>query len=421
MSTPSGKPFDPFDLSPYAPKRARERSPLDRPSVENDGSNGGDGSDDKSRDEAAAALAYVPRAAMRPPAADGSAPDLDAASRAQSRLRPDSSAAPPAEQPATEPAAGDPDLARLESSLQWLQRESVATRLPRAVQLPPVSGLRPVNPDAPRPRSEQFINGIRVPPSLAPERLRPPPPMRERRDNLRGPLRILMASVIAAPIAYYFSVGSSGAPPRPAGQSALASLASRLVASAEFPFPKEKLRPGEAEAYNTVVSSRNKLVAQPDAARSARPAQSVTPAQTVASAPSATPAQAVASAQSATPVRVETVVALPPSPPPGPAAPASPPMRALDPESIKLLMQQGEQFVASGDLASARLVFRRAAEAGDAAAALALGATYDPVVLAKIGVRGMGADVEKARSWYEKAKDFGSPDAPRRLETLANR
>jgi hypothetical protein len=431
MSTPSGKPFDPFDLSPYAPKRARERAPFDRPSVENDGgdsSNGGDGSDDKSRNEAAA-LAYVPRAAMRPPAAGGSAPDLDAASQAQSRLRPDTSAAAPADKPATEPAAGDPDLARLESSLQWLQRESAATRLPRAVQLPPVSGLRPVNPDAPRPRSEQFINGIRVPPSLAPERLRPPPPMRERRDNLRGPLRILMASVIAAPIAYYFSVGSSGSPPQPAGQSALASFASRLVASAEFPFPKEKLRPGEAEAYNTVVSSRNKLVAQPDAAPapSVTPAltvasaPSVTPALTVASAPSVTPAQTVASAPSATPVRVETVAALPPSPPPEPAAPASQPMRALDPESIKLLMQQGEQFVASGDLASARLVFRRAAEAGDAAAALAVGATYDPVVLAKIGVRGMGADVEKARSWYEKAKDFGSPDAPRRLEMLANR
>jgi hypothetical protein len=415
MSTPSGKPFDPFDLSPYAPKRARERSPLDRPSVEvenggGDGSSNGDGSDDKSRDEAAAALTYVPRAAMRPPAAGGSTPDLDAASRAQPRLRPDTSAAPPAEKPAADPAAGDPDVARLESSLQWLQRESAASRLPRAVQLPPVSGLRPVNPDAPRPRGEQFINGIRVPPSLAPERLRPPPPMRERRDNLRAPLRVLMASAIAAPIAYYFSVGSSGSPPQPAGQSALASFASRLVASAEFPLPKEKLRLGEAETYNTVVSSRNKLVAQPDAfARSAGPAESVTPAKSVAPAPSATP------------VRVETVVAAlpPPTPPPEPAAPKT--MRALDPESIKLLMQQGDQFVASGDLASARLVFRRAAEAGDAAAALALGATYDPVVLAKIGVRGMGADVEKARSWYEKAKEFGSPDAPRRLEMLANR
>jgi TPR repeat protein len=50
-----------------------------------------------------------------------------------------------------------------------------------------------------------------------------------------------------------------------------------------------------------------------------------------------------------------------------------------------------------------------------------LGATYDPVVLAKIGVRGMGADIEKARGWYEKAKEYGSPDAPRRLEMLANR
>jgi hypothetical protein len=419
MSTPSGKPFDPFDLSPYAPKRARERSPLDPPSVENDGGDGsnsansassGNSSDDMSRNEAAAALAYVPRAAMRPQAAGGSAPDLDAASQAQSRLPPDTSAAPVAEKPAADPAAGDPDLARLESSLQWLQRESTTSRLPRAVQLPPVSGLRPVNPDAPRPRGEQFINGIRVPPSLAPERLRPPPPMRQRRDSLRGPLRVLAASVIAAPIAYYFSVGNSGPPPEPTGQSALASFASRLVASAEFPIPKEKLRPGDAEAYNTVVSSRNKLVQPGTAARSATPAESVTPAQSVAP------------ASSATPVHVETVAALPPSPPPPePAVPASKAMRTLDPESIKLLIQQGEQFVASGDLLSARLVFRRAAEAGDAAAALALGATYDPVVLAKMGVRGMGADVEKARGWYEKAKEFGSPDAPRRLEMLANR
>ena len=29
MSSPSGKSFDPFDLSPYAPKRARERAGLD--------------------------------------------------------------------------------------------------------------------------------------------------------------------------------------------------------------------------------------------------------------------------------------------------------------------------------------------------------------------------------------------------------
>jgi TPR repeat protein len=112
---------------------------------------------------------------------------------------------------------------------------------------------------------------------------------------------------------------------------------------------------------------------------------------------------------------------VPASPAPDQAASAGQPVRTLDPESIKLLMQQGEQFVASGDLVTARLVYRRAAESGNAAAALALGATFDPIVLAKIGVRGVGADVEKARSWYEKAKEFGSPDAPRRLEMLANR
>jgi hypothetical protein len=392
MSSPSGKPFDPFDLSPYAPKRARERSTFDEAPVGNDDHEGGE--------EAAVAMAYVPRAAMRPGAADEHAVDLDAGEPA--RPRPDAAAAQPAEKPtapAADASAVDPDLARLESSLQWLQREGAGGRLPRAVPLPPVSGIRPVSPDGPRPRGEQFINGVRVPPSLAPERLRPPPPMRARRDNLRGPLRVVLASVIAAPIAYYFSVGNLVSPSEPAGQSALASFASRLVASSEFPIPKEKLRPGEAEAYNTVVSSRNKLVAQPPA---------VAPVV-------------------ATPVRVETVTVVPPSPallsqaPDQPTPVAAKPERELDAEAIKLLLQQGEQFVGSGDLVSARQVYQRAAEAGNAAAALALGATYDPVVLAKIGVRGMGADVEKARSWYEKAKEFGSPEAPRRLEMLANR
>ena len=97
------------------------------------------------------------------------------------------------------------------------------------------------------------------------------------------------------------------------------------------------------------------------------------------------------------------------------------PVHQLDPEDIKLLVKQGEQFVAAGDLVTARIVFQRAAEAGNAMAALAMGATYDPIVLAKLGVRGITADVKIARSWYEKARDFGSSEAPRRLEMLANR
>ena len=74
-----------------------------------------------------------------------------------------------------------------------------------------------------------------------------------------------------------------------------------------------------------------------------------------------------------------------------------------------------------GDVVTARTAFQRAAEAGDAKAAVALGATYDPTVLAKLGVVGISADVAKARSWYQKAEKLGSPDARQRLELLADR
>jgi hypothetical protein len=372
MSTPSEKPFDPFDLSPYAPKRARENA--DRTPVEN-------ADNDSHEDAEAVALAYVPRAAMWP--AEEHAIDRDGGTRAP--LAADTCG----EKVADDSAPADADLARLESSLRWLQREGAVGRLPRAVQLSPVPGLPPLDPQASRPRAEQFINGVRVPPSLASERLRPPPPPRARRDNLRGPLRVLLASVIAAPIAYYLSVGNSA--PAPGGESSIAAFASRLVAGSEFPLPKGRL--GEAADFDTAVSSRNKLAAQPTASSDS----------TLLSA------------------GVEAPALLLSIPAAAQAAPAGKTVRELDPESIKLLMQQGGQFVASGDLVAARLVYQRAAESGNAAAALALGATFDPAVLAKIGVRGMGADIEKARSWYEKAKEFGSSEAPRRLEFLANR
>ena len=84
-------------------------------------------------------------------------------------------------------------------------------------------------------------------------------------------------------------------------------------------------------------------------------------------------------------------------------------------------MKQGEQFIAAGDVVTARIVFQRGAEAGDANAAMALGATYDPTVLAELGVAGLGADVEKARTWYQKAESLGSTEATRRLAILANR
>jgi hypothetical protein len=101
--------------------------------------------------------------------------------------------------------------------------------------------------------------------------------------------------------------------------------------------------------------------------------------------------------------------------------PSSKAVRTLDPDELKFLTRQGEQFASAGDLVTARVLFQRAAEAGDATAAMALGLTYDPNVLAKLGVTGMRADVEKARSWYQRAESQGLAQATRQLEALANR
>jgi hypothetical protein len=96
-------------------------------------------------------------------------------------------------------------------------------------------------------------------------------------------------------------------------------------------------------------------------------------------------------------------------------------LRHLDPDEVTALVKRGEDFIASGDLASARLVLQRAAEAGEAQAALSLAGTYDPIVLEKFGFKGPTADIAKARFWYERAQEFGSPKATVRLQSLASR
>jgi TPR repeat protein len=105
-------------------------------------------------------------------------------------------------------------------------------------------------------------------------------------------------------------------------------------------------------------------------------------------------------------------------PPPAVAAPPKPVMSAAE---IALMVERGRVLFDAGDLAAARLFFRRAAKAGDAAAALAMGATYDPDILSKRFIRGIEADAQEARMWYERARELGSPEGPRRIEMLAHR
>jgi hypothetical protein len=93
----------------------------------------------------------------------------------------------------------------------------------------------------------------------------------------------------------------------------------------------------------------------------------------------------------------------------------------LEPDAITSLLKRADALIASGDVAAARLVLRRAADAGDARAAMKLAETYDPSFLEKLGVHGVVPDLAMARSWYEKARTFGSAEAPQRLETLASK
>jgi len=93
----------------------------------------------------------------------------------------------------------------------------------------------------------------------------------------------------------------------------------------------------------------------------------------------------------------------------------------LDPNEIVSSLKRGDALIASGDLAAARLVLRRAADAGDARAAMTLAETYDPAILEKLGVHGVVPDLAMARGWYEKAKQFGATEATQRLELLASK
>jgi hypothetical protein len=101
--------------------------------------------------------------------------------------------------------------------------------------------------------------------------------------------------------------------------------------------------------------------------------------------------------------------------PPGSAPPTQ---HRLDQEEITVLLNRGKSLMASGDLAAARIVLRRAADANNAEAALALAATYDPLVLRELKVYGFTADPVMAIAWYQKATELGSSVAPRRLEIL---
>jgi TPR repeat protein len=102
--------------------------------------------------------------------------------------------------------------------------------------------------------------------------------------------------------------------------------------------------------------------------------------------------------------------------PPAAAAPA----RRLDADELAVLLKRARSLIAVGDIAPARLLLERAADAQEAGAALLLAQTYDPAVLGTPDTRSITPDPAAARDWYQKAARFGSPEAQQRLSQMQN-
>lgn len=103
-----------------------------------------------------------------------------------------------------------------------------------------------------------------------------------------------------------------------------------------------------------------------------------------------------------------------------PAAPAAPPARHLAPDELATLLKRAKGLIEIGDIAPARLLLERAADAQEASAALMLAQTYDPAVLGKQDMRSITPDPAMAREWYQKAARLGSLDAKQRLAQMQN-
>ena len=255
-------------------------------------------------------------------------------------------------------SAPDIDLERLEKSMRGIELEIRA--LPRAAQLPPIPGLRAV--DA-RRASLAVGRGETL------SQIAAAPPPRHRKAFLRSAMAV-MTSMAAVLLAGYLLPGDIARREDEFGSPAMRlfdSLRGELFGLLQpfapaHPFRDSETARGTGHAGET-VSPRSANVEDPVEGRIEGPTEGATVPQT------ATDSVSLASL---------------------PATPA-------------------------GEAAESKTIDGGAV---DAAAAVAMGSTYDPAVLGDRGVWGINADRAKARAWYQKAIELGSAEAPHLLVVL---
>jgi hypothetical protein len=252
-------------------------------------------------------------------------------------------------------------------------------------------------------RSPQADDDYRSPAFLSPDYDEQEPiedftPLRKRRSSIS--LRILMASCAAAAVAVLLALVSSDA--------------MRDIVDIKASVAGVLSTPPVAAQSKTAQTNPEPVSKNPDRWSAHPGGTSGVPNITVANAAPAR--EETKNIDQAPPLPRASIVAR--------TEPTELPAEALHrlaSDEIAAALKRADALIASGDVAAARLVLRRAAEDGDPKAALLLAGTYDPAVLARLGVHGIAPDAAAARGWYEKARTFGSTEAAQRLQALASK
>jgi hypothetical protein len=283
----------------------------------------------------------------------------------------------------------------------------------------------------------------------APDQTPEPPLYRARTPIFAAVVRLTGVMVLAAAgaLGFLWITAPHGAPPQVASSVALASYPTvPPVTYRGLEAPRNSARaPEDVAAVRTpnapsatpwaVANYPHDAADGTGAPPSAAPAPRVpvtprAPSRVAAPPPAAEPATAAlpptpepAPSAAAPPPAAPAPVAKPTVPavaPPVSAAPAvTPSVATRDRDEVANMVVRARSYLSAGDVAAARLLLRRAAERDDPQAALALGGTYDPIVLKRLGIINFQGDPAQAREWYRRAAELGSPDAASRLEQLA--
>ena len=272
-----------------------------------------------------------------------------------------------------------------------------------------------------------------VAPSIAPSNEHAPPNDSARIAQSARPTG---AAPIPAPLPATSASDTGATPPaaapaiktRKAEWHAESTAASAGVApatpSAEPTVPSAGVAPPTPSAGPTPPSA--------EAAPATPPAEAT--ASGLAAPPATLPAEPTAPSARVMPV-VPLVAGGAPGPAAAPAAPspapsameldsktAAPPAAtngsSLSADEMAALLARGDMLLSVGDVASARLFYERAADAGGGLAAIRLGETFDPLFLDRVRLSGVRGDPAVAASWYRRARDLGATGAAVLLKAL---